>query len=140
MSRVVGIEYSRLGAGRKTLLFNRLSKIVTMTMSGGVTVSDMIRLPAGAVLRGVNTEVPAAFSGTPTAMNLRVGTAAAGAQVMADTDVKAQGHGTGTIVTAFDVVGAFVAESDLYLQLAASGGTTPAGTVYVVVNYDAPVV
>ena len=133
MSRAVGIEYSRLGAGRKTVLFNRLSKIVNMTMAGGVTVSDMIRLPAGAVLRGVNFEVPVAFSGSPTAMNLRVGTALAGAQVMADTDVKAQSHGTGTVVAAFDAVGSFAGvETDLYLQLAASGGTTPAGTVYVV--------
>jgi hypothetical protein len=52
--------------------------------------------------------------------------------VVADTDVKAQGHVNGTIVAAFDAI---TGAETYFLQLAANGGTSPAGSVVVAIEY-----
>lgn len=48
-------------------------------------------LPAGIKVLGIFAETPVAIPGTPTTTNLRIGSAANGAQYVADVDLKAQG-------------------------------------------------
>ena len=114
------------------------TQLVSLTMTAGATVSGQMNLPAGSWLDAVKLETPAAFSGAPTNVNVRVGSAAAGQQVVADVDAKAQGHIAATIVSTLDAVGG--APTVLYFQAAAVGGTSPAGTVNVLVHYRPPVV
>jgi len=111
------------------------AQIVPVTMAAGATTQATITVPIGSALGAIRAEVATAFTGSPTNINLTVGTAAAGAQVVAATDVKAQGHIACTIVSTFDSV----AGTDVYyLQIAAVGGTNPAGTVNVVLTYHPP--
>ena len=131
--------FTAAGAGDRTAVLSDYTKIVTMTMAAGVTVSATFQIPAGAVLRSFISDVPTAFSGSPTNINASLGTAAAGAQIVAATDIKAQGHTTLTTVSTFDNVGyAASAVQTVYLQLAAVGGTNPAGTAYIRVGYSVP--
>lgn len=114
------------------------TQLVSLTMAGGATVSGAVSLPAGAWLDAIRLETPAAFTGSPTNINVRCGSAAAGQQVVADVDAKAQGHIAATLVSSLDAVGGV--PTILYLQAAAVGGTSPAGTVNVLVHYRPPVV
>ena len=114
------------------------TQLVVLTMTGGTTVSGQLSLPAGTWLDAIRLETPAAFSGSPTNINVRCGSAAAGQQVVADVDAKGQGHIAATIVASLDAVGAV--PTVLYFQAAAVGGTAPAGTVNVLVHYRPPVI
>jgi hypothetical protein len=114
-----------------------VAQSLSLTMAAGATASGSLSLPSGSWLASVRFETATAFSGSPTNINARCGTAAAGQQVVADVDVKAQGHSQATIVAAFDVQGA--AGTTYYFQIAAVGGTSPAGTVVAVVSYYAPI-
>lgn len=128
----------KLGAGTAPKLL--VSKEVTFTVSGNSTLSDSsFVMPAGSTLHSITLETPTAISGTPTSCLVRFGTAAAGQQVVADVDAKAQGHITATIVAAFDKVGtALAADTTLYGQCVTSGGTASAGTITAIINYAAP--
>ena len=114
------------------------TQLVSLTMTAGATVSAMVSLPAGAWLDAIRLETPAAFSGSPTNINVRCGSAAAGQQVVVDVDAKAQGHIAATIVAGLDAVNGV--PTTLYFQAAAVGGSSPAGTVNVLVHYRPPVV
>jgi hypothetical protein len=115
----------------------RYGQTVALTMTAGATATGQMALPQGSWITTIRGETPAAFSGSPTNINLRVGNAAAGQQLLADTDVKAQGEIMGSIAAAYDRI----ANNDttLFFQLAANGGTSPAGTCNVLVEYFPPV-
>jgi len=142
MSTILQKEFFRYDGVNSTSLnpvYVHVAKVVTMTMAAGAAVATTALLPKGSLLSSVRFETPTAITGTPTNINARVGTASTGQQVVADVDVKAQGHITGTIVTALDVTNiASTADQILYLALAAVGGTNPAGTIYAVVSYMMP--
>jgi hypothetical protein len=123
-------------------LGSRLTSVqmVPITMVAGATTQATITVPYGSWIRAIKAETGTAFTGSPTNINLTAGSTAAGTDIMAATDIKAAGHFTGTIVAAFDVTNAAAtAAYTVNLQIAAVGGTTPAGTVYVYVDYAAPV-
>lgn len=127
-------------AGDGVAAMSKVTKKVTFTVSGNTTLSATVDMPAGSIFRDLQLETPAAVAGTPTTCNFSAGTAAAGAQIVAAVDAKAQGHIACTIVTAFDKVGnASAAKVTVYLQLVTAGGTAATGTVYALVGYDAPV-
>lgn len=127
------VEQKRLAKRGGSIAARELyARAVTLTMAAGATVSDSLTLPEGAWLEGIQAEVATAITGTPTNINLRVGTAAAGQEVVADTDVKAQGHFNTTIVASFDKQ---TGATTYYFRLAAVGGTNPAGTVNVIVKF-----
>ena len=107
-----------------------------MTMVAGAAVAVTQDIPKSSWLSSVRFETATAFTGSPTNINARIGNASTGQQVVADVDVKAQGHITATIVAAYDSIGNN--DGTLYLALAASGGTSPAGTVNAVIAYHAP--
>ena len=115
----------------------RYGQTISLVMAAGATVSGQLALPQGSWITTIRGETPAAFSGSPTNINLRVGNAAAGQQLMADTDIKAQGELMGTIPAAYDRINNN--DTTLYFQLAANGGTSPAGTCNVLVEYFPPV-
>ena len=116
------------------------AQLATITMAAGATTQGTITVPAGSWIRAIKAEVPTAFTGSPTNINLRAGSTAAGNDIMADTDVKAAGHFSGTMVAGWDATGsAATAAYTINFQIATVGGTSPVGTVYVFVDYVAPV-
>lgn len=114
-------------------------QMATFTIAGTGTYKTQLTVPAGSHLVAVPGETPVAISGVPTTCNFRCGTADAGQEIVADVDLKAQGHFTNTIVTAFNKIGFAAADTILYLQVVVTGGTAPAGTIYVPVDYYPPV-
>jgi hypothetical protein len=124
------IDLTRKGASRDVV-----AQVAKITMAAGANVVGSIVLPDGAILDGINVEVDAAFSGAPTNINFRAGTTAdgSGQQLVADTDVKAAGHFRPTIVAGF--VSTMNGSTTLYFRLAATGGTSPAGSATVVVKF-----
>lgn len=111
------------------------SKTLTLTMVAGATASGSVELPLGSYLHGIRGVTPAAFSGSPTNINARVGSAAAGQQFVADVDLK------GAASTGLTVLGSAAVLSlatAVFFQIAASGGTAPAGSVTFIVTYTIP--
>ncbi len=129
------------GVSGSTTARTRCTRAIDLAIAGNTTVKDggTIQLPAGSIFRAVTLDTPAAISGTPTTANVRVGTSDTGQEVVADVDAKAQGHISCTIVASLDKVGGFASTVTLYPQVTTAGGTSSAGTVRVLVDYDAPV-
>ncbi len=115
----------------------RYGQTLALAMAAGATVTGQIVVPQGSWITTIRAETPAAFSGSPANIYLRVGNAAAGQQLLADTDVKAQGEVVGATPATYDRVNNN--DTTLYVQLAANGGTSPAGSCNVVVEYFPPV-
>ncbi len=137
-------DLARWGGGDRTNIKVRVEKRVDLVMTGGTTVSAQFSLPADASRITVAFETPSAFTGTPTHINARIGLTSGGQEIVADTDVQAQGHLAGTIVAALnnaDVTGSIAGKggsiTPVYLQLAAVGGATPAGTCSAFISYGA---
>ncbi len=133
MATVIQKDRTRAGAGTPARAL--AAQNLALTMAAGATTSGSITVPEGSWLAGIRVEVATAFSGSPTNINFRAGTAAAGQQVVADVDVKAQGHFSSTIVAAFDST---TGATTYYFQIAANGGTNPAGTAVVHLSYYPP--
>lgn len=110
---------------------------VTLTMAAGATATGTVTVPYGTILSSISAHVLTAFTGSPTNINFSVGTTAAGVDVVAAVDLKAQGRTTTTLVAGFD--NCTGTTTTYYLTLAAVGGTNPAGTLYAFVNIVAPV-
>ena len=131
-------QYLNAGRGIGSRLMSL--QMVPITMAAGATTQATITLPAGSYIRAIKAETAVAFTGTPTNINLTAGSTAGGTDIMAATDVHTVGHVTGTIVAGFDVTNATAAAAyTINFQIVNVGGTNPAGTVYVYVDYAAPV-
>ena len=114
------------------------SQVLPFTVAGDGTYSGVIAAPAGAWLSSIRIETPAAISGSPTSALVRVGSVLAGADIVADVNAQNQGHINATILPTVDVING--APQVFYVQLVVAGGTSPAGTVNVRIDYAAPVV
>lgn len=123
----------------KRLGIPRVSKLLTLTMAAGANVDDSFTPPAGSTGVIFRWATATAFTGTPTNINLSIGTSAGGQQYVANTDVKAASGWTNA-TEATSNVAELVASTGLplYVRLAASGGTNPAGTAYLLVEYTPP--
>jgi hypothetical protein len=115
----------------------RFGQAIGLAMSAGATVSGQLSVPQGSWITSIRAETATAFSGSPTHINLRVGNVAAGQQLLADVDVQAQGEIVGAMPATYDRVNNN--DATLFFQLAALGGTNPAGTCNVLVEYFPPV-
>jgi hypothetical protein len=114
--------------------------LAVIAVSGDATVKAPITIPAGSWLKSIYIETPTAISGSPTHANVQVGLTDGGVEVVAAVDGQAQGHISATIVAALDKIGAFAAaDTVLYIEAITTGGTAPAGTINVLVDYSAPV-
>lgn len=125
----------RYGLAKAGQTARQTRKLVVETFT--VTVTDgaaagTFSLPSGCLVEKISFETPTAIPGTPTNTNLKLGSAAAGAQYVADTDVKGQGWIDATIVYA----GRNPATT-VHYTVASTGGTAASqdGTVYVHVEY-----
>lgn len=123
----------------KRLGIARASKLITLTMAAGAAVDTSFTPPAGSTGVIFRWATATAFTGSPTNINLTVGTAAAGGQYVAAVDVKAA-TGWTSAAEATSNVAELVASTGLplYVSLAAVGGTNPAGTAYLLVEYTPP--
>ena len=120
----------------------RVTKHLTLTMSAGATTdatTDNV-LPGGASDFAFWYQNPAAFSGSPTNIYLTIGTASGDNSYVANTDVKSAAG-----LTALTQATGHVADLQswpsgqaLHATLTANGGTSPAGTVTVGVEYTPP--
>ena len=132
-------EYTRYGAGDPTNVFLRIDKRVDLTMAGGVAVTAQINLPANAQRLTIAFETPNVFAGAPANIYTRLGLTSGGQEIVADTDVKGQGHIAAIIPATLDQTAfAAGAVTPVYLQCAANGGTAPSGRVSVYVGYAVP--
>lgn len=110
-------------------------KKVTVTVVDGAAAGTFT-MPTGAFVDHMYLETPVTIPGTPTNVNLRLGSSANGQQYVADVDVKTQGVISATIVYA----GRNPATT-VHYTVASSGGTAGSqdGTLYIHVVYSVPV-
>ena len=114
------------------------TQISTLVVNGNTTVKGQIVVPANSWLKAIAVETPVAITGAPTSCNVNIGTTDGGTDVMAATAAGAQGHVAGTIAAGFDKVLGLTSLTTLFVQAVTAGGTSPAGTINVLVSYDPP--
>lgn len=95
--------------------------------------------PPGTTLHRYSTFTPTAFTGSPTNMNLTIGTEYLGAEFVASVDVKAQGKVDHTLVGSgiASAMGAAF-NGTVWAQVINNAGTNPVGTAYVEIYYSPP--
>ena len=130
-------EDSYIQAGHGTGSRDSTRALSVLTVNGVNTVKGPIVVPPGSWLNAIAIETPSAISGTPTNCNVTVGTTDGGTDIVAAVDCKSQGHVAATIANGFDKVLGLVTTNTLFIQVA-STGTSPAGTINVLVSYDPP--
>jgi len=101
---------------------------ITVTDEGNDDAS--INIPIGSFITSIKTIRAAAITGSPTSVNLTVGTSAGDDTYVEAVDVKAAG-----VTEHLIVVNTTVTANAIYARLATTGGTTPGGPVIVVVEY-----
>lgn len=94
---------------------------VPITLVDGAAAGTF-SLPKGAVVQGIDRDTPTTIPGTPTTINLRLGSAANGEQYVADADLKAQGYSALTVVYAARNAAAS-APATVHYTVAPAGGT-----------------
>ena len=126
-----GIYDSASGIAGKTDYYQRLSLPVTAVTNTDFTMS----LPTGCTIASIVVYTTTAYTGTTA--NLTIGSAAAGAQYVAATDIHAVGIVTCTFVAA-GTAGLLLLPAgtpNLFLRIAQSTTPTAVGAAMVVVNY-----
>lgn len=105
---------------------------VTVTVVDGAAAMTFA-MPSGAVIDRIVRETPVAIPGTPTNVNLRVGSTANGQEYVDDVDLKAQGFSTLTVKYA----GRNPATT-VHVTVASSGGTAASqdGVILLFVHYS----
>ena len=112
---------------------------IVLTVNGDGTVSGSAPVPAGSWLKSVTIETPVAISGSPTSANVSVGSTSGGSDIVAAVNAASQGHIAATIPAGFDKVNGLAANGTVFAQIVTAGGTSPAGTINVLVDFAAPV-
>ena len=109
---------------------------VPVTVVNGAAAGTFV-IPTGAVVQHVNRDTPADIPGSPTNVNLRLGSAASGQQYVADIDLKAQGYSALTVLYAARNVAAS-APATFHFTVASSGGTAgdQDGSIILYVEYS----
>jgi hypothetical protein len=115
------------------------TQLITLAVNGNTTVTGSCPIPAGSWLKGVAIETPAAVTGSPSSANVQVGSSSGGSDIVAAVNAQSQGHIAATIAAGFDKVNGLAGAPAVYAQIATTSGTSPAGTVNVLVDFAAPV-
>jgi hypothetical protein len=115
-------------------LFRRVIRVPVTVVNGAAAGTFVV--PRGAVIQHVNRDTPVNIPGSPTNVNLRLGSAANGQQYVADVDLKAQGYSELTVLYA----ARNAAASDyttIHFTVASSGGTAADqdGSIILYVEY-----
>jgi|GEM_PF-4374194 len=114
------------------------TQLIALTVNGDGTVTGSAPVPAGSWLKSVAIETPVAISGSPTSANVSVGSTSGGSDIVAAINAASQGHIAATIPAAFDKVNGLAAIGTVFAQVVTAGGTSPAGTINVLVDFAAP--
>lgn len=113
----------------------KMSNAVTVTMVAGATTTDStFTPPLGSRVSSIKWHTAAAFTGSPTNIYLTVGKTAGGADYVANTDVKGAGAPTSATLVAAADYSSWPAQA-VFCTVTANGGTSPAGSVVVEVEY-----
>lgn len=112
-----------------------VGNITTAAVLVAGAASGSFTLPAGAVVTRIYLDTPTTIPGTPTNINLRLGSAASGQQYVADVDVKTQGWIDATVLYA-----ARLPVTAIFYTLTPSGGTagSQVGTINIRVEFLVP--
>lgn len=115
-------------------LIKRIAR-VPITVTNGAAAGTFV-LPRGAIVTEAYRDTPTTIPGTPTNSNLRIGSAADGAQYVANVDVKAQGFSELTVVYAWRNAAAEAAAT-VHYTVASTGGTAADqdGSIVLFVEY-----
>ena len=105
---------------------------VPITVTNGAAAGTFV-IPAGSVVTGIQRNTPVAIPGSPTNVNLRLGSAANGQQYVADVDLKAQGFDALTVLYALRNAAAST-DLTVHFTVASSGGTTADQDGSIVLN------
>lgn len=116
----------------------RMGAVIALTMSAGATVNGSYTPPAGAVVTGMKSLTPTAFSGSPTNINLTVGKTAGGQDYVATVDKKAANAADALTMVAAPDYASWSSGRAIIAQIAAVGGANAAGTMYVEIEFSAP--
>ena len=111
---------------------------IVLTVNGDGTVSGSAPVPAGSWLKSVTIETPVAISGSPTSANVSVASTSGGSDIVAAVNAASQGHIAATIAAGLDKVNGLAANGTVFAQVVTAGGTSPAGTINVLVDFAAP--
>lgn len=112
---------------------------ITLAMLAVVTVDDSsFTPPFDSRVSDVRVYNPVAATGSPTNINLSMGKTAGGADYVAAVDVKAANSTTALTKVALPDWLSWPAGQAMFFRLAAVGGTNPAATVTVEVDFSAP--
>lgn len=124
------LAVSQRGGGRV-----KMSKHVTLTMAAGATITDStFTPPQGSRVSAIKWKTDTNFTGAPTNINLTIGKTAGAGDYVAAVDIKtAAAPTTATLVSSADWFNWPV--QALFCTLTAVGGTNPAGSVTVEVDY-----
>lgn len=128
---VVADGFSVAGTGNRV----DQTKYVTVNIVDGAA-SGTFTIPNTATVTSIAIDTPVTIPGTPTNVNLRLGSAANGQQYIADVDIKAQGYIQATVLYP-----ARASTGQTYYYTVASTGGTAAqqdGVAYLIVKYLAP--
>lgn len=110
------------------------TKSVTVALVNGAA-SGSFTLPTGAAGVQYHFDTPVTIPGTPTTINARLGTAAAGQQIVADVDVKTQGY-----ITATTLYPGRTPTTSIFYTFTPAGGTAAqqVGNIIIRVGFYAP--
>lgn len=114
----------------------KMANAVTVTMAAGATTTDStFTPPAGTRISAIKWHTGVTFTGSPTNINLTIGKTAGAAQYVAAVDVKTAGAPTAATLVAAPDYSSWVSGQALFCTITAVGGTNPAGSVVVEVEY-----
>jgi hypothetical protein len=118
-----------------------MSYPITLNMAAGATTTDSsLIIPGGSRVNSIKWQVGTNFTGTPTNIYLTVGKSAGAQDYVANTDVKsATALTSAALVNSTDLAN-WPSNQAAFVTLTANGGTTPAGTCYVMIDYSPVVV
>lgn len=107
--------------------------LVPVTLVNGAA-SGSFTLPAGSVVSQTYLETPVTIPGTPTNINLRLGSAVSGQQYVADVDVKTQGWISPTLLYPYRN------PTTIFYTITPTGGTAASqvGVINIRVGFIAP--
>lgn len=102
-------------------LIHRIAKVTVPIVNGAAAGTFVV--PSRSVVHEIYRDTQTAIAGSPSNVNLRIGSAANGEQYVADVDLKAQGYSGLTVVYAARNAAAS-ADATFHYTVASTGGTT----------------
>jgi len=120
--------------GDVTAIRSKVAAGVTLTMAAGATTTLSFTPPEGSRVSAIKWHTATTFTGSPTNIYLTVGKTAGGQDYVANTDVKTATAPTAASLVAIADWASWPVQA-MFCTLTANGGTNPAGTCVVEIDY-----